>query len=143
MHIPERNRPLPLLQNRLILVIKPRQNLLLRQFRQQLPNIVVKTNQALLNNLQRSNSSQKLSLRSKQEDSVVLDIRRAFFDGNLAGGVAVLEIAYGWRKSMLAMWPTNRICFQSLILTRTISTRSVNNRVRHFALLRSGGELAL
>jgi hypothetical protein len=91
--IPKSNPFRSLNQNWLVVLIKSSQNLLSSQLRQQLLNIIVKSDQATLDDLQRSNSSQQLSLRSEQKDSVVSDVRSTLLDRSLASSMAELESA--------------------------------------------------
>jgi len=91
--VPKRYPPRPFHQNRLVLLIKPSQNLLSSQFRQQLLDIIVESDQATLDDLQRGDRSQQLSLRSEQEDGVIFDIGRAVLDGVLASSMAEFESA--------------------------------------------------
>ena len=119
MNIPQRQLPLPLLQNSplssLAIILKPPQNFLLAQFRQQLGDIIVKTDQTPLNDQHSRKSSKQLRLRSEQEHSIVLDVFGiagvGLVDGGFAYGVGVLEgtcgrggdvsPAFGWREEIL------------------------------------------
>jgi hypothetical protein len=91
--IPKSNLLRPLHQNRLAVLSKPSQDLLPSQLRQQLLDTIVKRDQATLDDLQRSNRSQQLRLRSQQKHSIVFDIGCTVLDRRLASSIAVLESA--------------------------------------------------
>jgi hypothetical protein len=118
MNIPQRQLPLPLLQNSplssLPIILKPPQNFLLAQFRQQLGDIIVKTDQTPLNDQHSRKSSKQLRLRSEQKHRIILDVFGiagvGLVDGGFAYGVGVLEgtwkerdvsPAFGWREEIL------------------------------------------
>ena len=99
MNIPQRQLPLPFLQNSplssLPIILKPPQNFLLAQFRQQLGDIIVKTDQTPLNDQHSSKSRQQLRLRGEKEHRILLDVfgiaRVGLVDRSLPHGMLVLE----------------------------------------------------